>query len=85
MKHITEQYGIKTNKIECTPEEYQIIQAFFSKMGIEIRTVLYSRERVEFQAQNPYKSLCEFYGNRKTGKEIAEQAEEYIKEGVWFS
>lgn len=58
MKHITEEYGMDENLLELTLEEYKVLDAFLSKLGVRSRVTLAWTENgvdmVKIQAENPY-------------------------------
>lgn len=83
MKHITTQYGQECNYIECTWDEYCILDKFLRQLGVEIRHMISDSTTVQVQARNNYKDNAEMYRNHKIGSLICELSEEEIKSGHW--
>ena len=84
MKHITEEYGQETNKMQSTLEEYHILKGFLTMYGIEVRTILIVGNMVEWQIRNGYKDWSNFYRNNNiTGQKIIDVVEDNIKNGSW--
>lgn len=86
MKHITEKYGTACNYIQCTMEEYKILDKFLEQLGVEIRMCKWdtSTDTVEIQCRNNYKDWCILYRNNNiTGKLIEERVKEEISSGHW--
>lgn len=86
MKHITKEYKAETNKIECTPEEFEALYAFLAKAGVRLRqTCRWYNSKVDdvitAQVINAYEFFSDFSFDSKT---IREQAEKAIADKNWM-
>ena len=57
MKHITEEYGQKTNLLTLTHEELKQLEPFLKALGVRCRCTQYNSKECTIQAENPYKVL----------------------------
>ena len=68
MKHITEEYGIETNELSLTWDEYEQLEPFLIKLGVRTRSIISDRNGLTIQGENPYKT----WANHPMCKEIAD-------------
>lgn len=68
MKHITEEYGVETNELTLTWEEYKQLEPFLEKLGVRTRTIISDGEQLTIQGENPYKT----WAKHPMCKEIAD-------------
>ena len=55
MKHITAEYDQQTNLLELTFDELAVLEPFLNRIGVRVRTTMYSGSVNVIQADNPYK------------------------------
>ena len=56
MKHIIEEYGMETNELTLTWEEYRQLEPFLKKLGVRTRSIISDSEQLTIQGENPYKT-----------------------------
>ena len=56
MKHIAEEYDMKTNLLTLTREEYAQLEPFLRQLGIRCRVTTWDSKEMIIQAENPYKN-----------------------------
>lgn len=66
MKHITEEYGMDTNELTLTWEEYKQLEPFLKKLGVRTRSIISDSNQLTIQGENPYKTwakhpMCKYY------------------------
>lgn len=87
MKHITEQYGSKTNLIQSTYEEFNIIKDFLHQLNVECRLVLVdgSENTCLFQARNTFEHVCydKFIIDNDKMEKLQKNCKEEIKKGMY--
>lgn len=69
MKHITEEYGMKTNLLTLTHEELKQLEPFLKVLGVRCRTTISDRDECTIQAENPYKTWAGHPKARDIGDE----------------
>ena len=69
MKHITEEYGMDTNKLTLTWEEYRHLEPFLKKLGVRTRSIISDSDQLTIQGENPYKT----WAKHPMCKEIADE------------
>lgn len=78
MKHITKQYGQRTNLLELTEEDYSQLEGFLVKLGVRTRRVSsdWGAGTTVIQAENPYKVQLDLYSKYHTAESILAFADE---------
>lgn len=70
MKHITEEYGMETNELSLSWDEYAHLEPFLIKLGVRTRAIISDRDGLIIQGENPYRT----WANHPKCKEIADEA-----------
>ncbi len=72
MKHITKQYGQRTNLLELTEEDYRQLEGFLKELGVRTRRVSsdLGAGTTVIQAENPYKVQLELHSKYHPAESI---------------
>lgn len=69
MKHIKEEYGMETNLLTLTNEEFDQLEPFLKALGIRCRYTQFNSKECTIQAENPYK----FWIDHPDGRKLADK------------
>ena len=72
MKHITEEYGMETNLLTLTHEEYTQLEPFLKQLGIRCRITMRDSKEMTIQAENPYKYWIDDKGRRAADYDMSD-------------
>lgn len=57
MKHITEEYGMETNNLTLTWEEYRQLESFLIKLGVRTRAIISDRNGLTIQGEKSLQNM----------------------------
>lgn len=83
MKHITEEYNHKVNRLRINSDDYKELQAFLNEIGVEIRMTEMYRGECTIQVRNVHAEECMRTGGLEAYKAAKIEAQEVIKKGWW--
>ena len=69
MEYIKEQYGVESNLLSLTADEYKVIEPFLLAHGVRSRVTMISGGVYTIQAENTYKSWMRDAFDRKLAED----------------